>query len=189
MKEEQRCFHTFKAVYAQASATSTAIVIFTFYCIFYLCNKMTDKLSLSSINQPFFYMNTYYLSPTSLLLVSSQAKSVWVKLSHTEFSVSRQLPHVVRCWLEPVAVCIDKASIMHRKLGSVDSFSLATIYKAGSLCKWKYEVNIYQDDWAISDWLAVNERNSLTTANVVFFFSHCLHRKCNASVAGSNHPN
>lgn len=47
----------------------------------------------------------------------------------------RQLPHVVRCWLEPVAVWADKASFMLRELCFLwTAFPLAIIYKAGFTC-------------------------------------------------------
>lgn len=74
----------------------------------------------SMIVKPADFDFLFLWSPTQL---SSLTRSVREQLSHTLSLLSyfRQLPHVARCWLQPVAVRADKASFVRRERATMDS--------------------------------------------------------------------
>lgn len=56
-----------------------------------------------------FFRNLY---PECLSAEQPSEECVRTVITYSALCSSRQLPHVVRCWLEPVAVCTHKACIM-----------------------------------------------------------------------------
>lgn len=82
-----------------------------------------DKLLLMfGLTHHKIHMMAYYLFPVSLMAQQSNKEYVRKVITYSALSYFRQLPHVVRCWLESVAVCADKASFILRELAFIDSF-------------------------------------------------------------------
>lgn len=78
---------------------------------------IVDKLVLM------FKLTPHKINTMPYFLAQQSSKEYARKvITYSALSYFRQLPHVVRCWLEPVAVCADKASFMLRELAFMDSF-------------------------------------------------------------------
>lgn len=68
------------------------------------------------------YESILFVSYESVTAQQPSKECVRKVNTYSALCYSRQLPHVVRCWLEPVAICTDKVSIMLRVLRSMGSF-------------------------------------------------------------------